>query len=152
MPGTDQERPSAGSMSAAISNAVVRLLTDYTGRGATKARTYICEDYIAVVLQDTLTKGERSLVRDGKTELVLTSRKAYQDTMGEDLVAVVEQISGRKVLAFLSDTTSIPTSPSSPSCSCRKAMRPTAVPPPRSSTWRVRLRSVDGVRALAAHA
>jgi uncharacterized protein YbcI len=103
MPGTEQERPSVGSMSAAISNAVVRLLTDYTGRGATKARTYICEDYIAVVLQDTLTKGERSLVRDGRTELVLTSRKAYQDTMGADLIAIVEQISGRKVLAFLSD-------------------------------------------------
>ena len=103
MSGTQQERPPAGSVAAAISNAVVRLLAEYTGRGPTKARTYINDDYIAVVLQDTMTKGERSLVRDGKVELVLSTRKAYQHTMRDDLVAAVERLSGRKVLAFLSD-------------------------------------------------
>ncbi len=91
-----------GAVSAAISNAVVRLLTEYTGRGATKARTYINDDYVAVVLQDTLTKGERSLMRDGRRELVLSNRMAYQDTMSADLIAVVEEATGRKVLAFLS--------------------------------------------------
>jgi uncharacterized protein YbcI len=90
-------------MAAAISNAIVRLLSDYTGRGPTKARTYINEDLISVVLQDTLTKGERSLVSNGETALVLASRKAYQSSMGLDLIASVEEISGRKVIAFLSD-------------------------------------------------
>jgi uncharacterized protein YbcI len=90
-------------MAAAISNAIVRLLSDYTGRGPTKARTYINEDLISVVLQDTLTKGERSLVSNGETALVLANRKAYQNSMGLDLVASVEEISGRKVIAFLSD-------------------------------------------------
>jgi uncharacterized protein YbcI len=56
-----------------------------------------------VVLRDTLTKGERSLVNDGRTELVLLMRKAYQLTMREELVAGVEQHTGRKVIAFLSD-------------------------------------------------
>jgi uncharacterized protein YbcI len=102
MTGT-QERPPTVGLGAAISNAVVRLLAEYTGRGPTKARTYINDDYIAVVLQDTLTKGERSLVRDGKTELVLRTRKAYQQTMANDLIAVVEQLTGRTVHAFLSD-------------------------------------------------
>jgi uncharacterized protein YbcI len=92
-----------GSMAAAISNAIVRLLSDYTGRGPTKARTYINEDLISVVLQDTLTKGERSLVSNGEIALVLANRKAYQKSMGLDLVASVEEISGRKVIAFLSD-------------------------------------------------
>jgi uncharacterized protein YbcI len=82
---------------------MVRLLSEYTGRGPTKARTYINEDLISIVLQDTLTKGEQSLVRDGSIELVLASRKAYQNTMREDLVAAVEELSGRKVMAFLSD-------------------------------------------------
>ena len=31
-----------------------------------------------VVLRDTLTNGERSLVADGSTELVLDARRAYQ--------------------------------------------------------------------------
>jgi len=103
MAGTDQAQPCQGTMSSAISNAVVRLLAEYTGRGPTKARTHISDDLIAVVLQGTLTKGELSLVRDGKTDLVMQSRKAYQDTMKEDLVAAVEEITGRTVLAFLSD-------------------------------------------------
>ncbi len=107
MTGTQEHPPTVG-LHAAISNAVVRLLAEYTGRGPTKARTYINEDYIAVVLQDTLTKGERSLVRDGKTELVLATRKAYQNTMSRDLVAAVEQLTGRTVYAFLSDNRTDP--------------------------------------------
>jgi uncharacterized protein YbcI len=90
-------------MAAAISNATVRLLSEYTGRGPTRARTYINETLISVVLQDTLTTGERSLLDNGETELVLANRKAYQRTMGPELIAAVEMISGRKVLAFLSD-------------------------------------------------
>jgi uncharacterized protein YbcI len=60
-------------------------------------------DLVSVVLRDTLTKGERSLVADGHSQLVLDMRKAYQNTMGDDLVAGVEELTGRKVLAFLSD-------------------------------------------------
>ncbi len=92
-----------GSISAAISSAVVQLMREYTGRGPTKARTYIDEDLITVVLQDTLTMGERSLVRDGEADLVLTSRKAFQRTMSTQMIAAVERLSGRSVFAFLSD-------------------------------------------------
>jgi uncharacterized protein YbcI len=101
MPVT-HEHLTAGSMSAAISNAVVRLLSEYTGRGPTKARTYIDEDLITVVLQDSLTKGERSLLRDGEVALVLANRKAFQNSMADDMVAAVEQLSGRSTTAFLS--------------------------------------------------
>jgi uncharacterized protein YbcI len=96
------ERPTAGSMSAAISNAVVRLLSEYTGRGPTKARTYIDDDLITVVLQGTLTKGERSLVRDGEVTLVLANRKAFQNSMAADMIAAIEELSGRSTTAFLS--------------------------------------------------
>jgi Na+-translocating membrane potential-generating system (MpsC) len=37
-------------MTAAISNALVRTLSEYTGRRPTKSRTYINEDLITVVL------------------------------------------------------------------------------------------------------
>jgi uncharacterized protein YbcI len=92
-----------GSKAAAISSLVVRLMSEYTGRGPTKARTYITDDVITTVLGDTLTKGERSLVRDGEAARVLDMRKAYQRTMREDLVGGVQDIVGREVLAFLSD-------------------------------------------------
>jgi uncharacterized protein YbcI len=102
------ENGPAGSVTAAISNATVKLLHEYTGRGPTKARTYINDNLIAVVLEDTLTMGERSLVRDGEVDLVLATRKAFQRTMGPELVAAVERESGRKVFAFLSDNRTDP--------------------------------------------
>jgi uncharacterized protein YbcI len=91
-----------GSKSAAISNLTVRLLSQYTGRGPTKARTFFNEDMVTVVLRDTLTKGELSLVENDHGEMVLATRKTFQDVMGADLTAGVEQILQRKVVAFLS--------------------------------------------------
>jgi uncharacterized protein YbcI len=100
---SDVESTPRGSVTAAISNAIVHLVHEYTGRGPTKARTYIHDSLITVVLEDTLTMGERSLVRDGKADLVLATRRAFQQTMSSQMIAAVERHSGRKARAFLSD-------------------------------------------------
>jgi uncharacterized protein YbcI len=92
-----------GSLSAAISNAVVGLLHDYTGRGPTRARTTIGADTIVVTLRDSLTKAERTLADRGQSTEVLAMRRAFQDTMRADLVAAIEGLTGRTVEAFLSD-------------------------------------------------
>lgn len=92
----------AGSKAAAISNMVVRLTSQYTGRGPTKARTYINDDLVTVVLQDTLTKAERTLVAHGRMELVLTTRRAFQEAMHADFTDGLQRILGREVVAFLS--------------------------------------------------
>lgn len=97
------EQTTAGSRAAAISTMVVRLLSEYTGRGPTRARTYISGDLVSCVLQDTLTKGERRLIEDGEERLVLDMRRQYQRAMRDDLVRGVEEITGRTVMAFLSD-------------------------------------------------
>ena len=99
---TGTETPLVGSKTAAISNMVVRLTSQYTGRGPTRARTYIHEDLVTVVLQDTLTKAERTLVGHDQGELVRTTRRAFQDAMQRDLVAGLHEILGRDVVAFLS--------------------------------------------------
>ena len=92
-----------GTVSAALSNAVVGLVREYTGRGPTQARTSISRDLVSVVMADTLTKAERRLVERGKTELVLQIRHEFQRTMRDDLVAAVETVTERKVIAFMSD-------------------------------------------------
>jgi uncharacterized protein YbcI len=96
------EPSTSGPHGLAISNLIVRLLSEYTGRGPTQARTHFNDNLITIVVQDLLTKGERSLIRDGKSELVLETRKAYQFTMRKDLTEGVEKITGRRVIAFLS--------------------------------------------------
>jgi len=91
-----------GGHAAEISNLLVKLVTEHTGRGPTKTATHFSEDLISVVMQDALTKGERNLVRDGKDELVLDVRGAFQQGMRDDFIAGIEAITGRKVRAFLS--------------------------------------------------
>ena len=92
-----------GPLTAAISNAVVGLLRDFTGRGPTQARTTMGPDTVVVTLRDSLTKAERTLAARGQALEVLAMRRAFQDTMREDLVAAVERLTHRKVEAFLSD-------------------------------------------------
>ncbi len=92
-----------GPLTAAISNAVVGLLRDFTGRGPTQARTTIGSDTIVVTLRDSLTKAERTLASHGQAIEVLAMRRAFQETMREDLIAAVERLTMRKVEAFLSD-------------------------------------------------
>jgi uncharacterized protein YbcI len=92
-----------GSLSAAISNAVVALLHEYTGRGPTHARTTVGSDTIVVTLRDCLTKAERTLAAHGQSTEVLAMRRAFQNAMRSDLIGAVETISGRTVEAFLSD-------------------------------------------------
>ncbi len=91
-----------GSPALAISNLTVRLLSEFTGRGPTKARTYIQDDLVTIVLRDTLTKAERRLAEANRMALVLDTRRTFQAIMAEPLVTGVEEILGRKVLAFLS--------------------------------------------------
>jgi uncharacterized protein YbcI len=92
-----------GSVASDISRGAVQLLRKHTGRGPTKARTVIGKDTIAIVLGDTLTKGERGFVAKGERQHVLHSRDILQQLMRDEWVQLVEGLSGRTVEAFFSD-------------------------------------------------
>src|SRR5205823_5355054 len=93
---TEINGPVGHEQRAAISKLVGGLVREYIGHRAT-AHTDLNGDVITVVLRDTLTKGEQRLVRDGLGELVLCTRRAFQQTMREELIAGIEQITGRRV-------------------------------------------------------
>src|SRR5918999_6531752 len=94
--------PTRGQTAASISTGAVQLLSEYTGRGPTKAHTTINMDSVTIVLRDALTKGELKLVEAGRAEEVLATRHAFQEVMSDDLTALVERELGRRVVAFLS--------------------------------------------------
>jgi uncharacterized protein YbcI len=96
------EQREGNGPSAMISTSTVQLMNEYTGRGPTKAKTLINEDVVTVLLANTLSKGERKLVDNGRSERVLQLRHDYQLTMRDDLVAIVERQLDRKVIAFMS--------------------------------------------------
>jgi uncharacterized protein YbcI len=99
----EQEGARSASLHRDISDAVVRITAEYTGRGPTRARTTINGDWIFVTLGDTLTKGERKLAETGRLDFVREARRAYQDAMREEFISEIEALTGRRVLAFLSD-------------------------------------------------
>ena len=91
-----------GQLSADISSAVVRLFLKHTGRGPTKARTTIDADLVVVLMKDTMTTGEKSLVRAGKETDVLHLRRTFQETLRSELVETVEGLTDRSALSFMS--------------------------------------------------
>ncbi len=92
-----------GRLAAEISNTVVRALAETTGRGPTKAKTTIGDNGVFVVLQDSLTHGERTLSEAGQGQAVLDLRRRWQAVMEADVSRQVEELMGRKVVGFMSD-------------------------------------------------
>lgn len=94
----------SGSPAVHISNAVVQVYRAQVGRGPTRARTIIDHNLVIVELRDTLTPGERNLVAAGDAHAVGQTRRAYRRLVHAPLIAAVEEILGRTVVALLSDT------------------------------------------------
>jgi uncharacterized protein YbcI len=100
---TTGERTTSRSLNRDISRAMVALFKEATGRGPGRARTYIEEGLVVTVLHDTMTKAERTLKDEQHADQVRSLRRLFQGTFRDEAIAVVERLTGRKVLAFLSD-------------------------------------------------
>jgi uncharacterized protein YbcI len=95
------ERPQ--SISLAISNEMVRLYKDRFGRGPTKTRTHWAgPDVVVVILEDTLTPVERSLVAMGEHQRLRDLRTFFQYATVPEFCEPIERLTGRKVRAFIS--------------------------------------------------
>ena len=101
---TEGRQRSLGQMRAMISKEIVRLQAEYYGKGPTKAKTYIIEDLVVVVLEESFTRAEKTLAERGEREAIEHIRRRFQQQMAESFTSVVEQATGRRVRAFLSDT------------------------------------------------
>jgi uncharacterized protein YbcI len=97
------DHQSDGQLAAAISNSVVRALARTTGRGPTMARTTLGDDGVFVVLQDSLTAGERTLTDAGQGQAVLDLRRRWQGVIEADASREIEELTGRTVVGFMSD-------------------------------------------------
>jgi uncharacterized protein YbcI len=86
----------------AISNAITKLQREHYGRGPDNVRTVVGYDHIICFLENSFVPVERTLLDAGETAAVRETRLAFQRAMESRFVATVEEISGRKVRAFLS--------------------------------------------------
>src|SRR4051812_8626617 len=93
-----------GSVRAKISDEMVRLHSEYYGRGPTKAKVYVDRDLIAVVLEETFTPAEKTLIERGEAQGIQDIRRRFQRVMADQFKSLIEQATGRSVRAFLSET------------------------------------------------
>lgn len=91
-----------GKLLAEITNRIVAMMREHYGRGPIKAKTYVLDNLIVCVLSDGFTAIERTMMEGGEPELVLEMRRDFQRMMKARYSAMVEELTGRKVLAFLS--------------------------------------------------
>lgn len=90
-----------GDELAEITNGIVRLFSEYYGRGPTRAKTYMLENrYVVTVLRDTMTTVERTLAEKGERDLVRRVRLTFQEAMAASFKGVVEDVLGRRVEAY----------------------------------------------------
>src|SRR4029079_13854771 len=96
--GTPAER---GKLAAAISNAIVGIFREHYGRGASRVRAVMGDDYVICFLEDIYTPVERTLIDSGRFEAVKETRAAFQDVMQERFTSEVQKLVGRKAVGFL---------------------------------------------------
>jgi uncharacterized protein YbcI len=93
-------RLSGGELQAALSNAIVRIMREFYGKGAARSRTMLFDEYVFVVLEDVLTTAEMTLRNGGAGELVQRVRMVFEDLMTATFVGEVERLTGRTVVAY----------------------------------------------------
>jgi uncharacterized protein YbcI len=91
-----------------VSRAMVRIYKEQFGRGPERVRShYAGPDAIVCFLENTLTPVERSLDALGEKQRLRDMRMLFQYAAENEFRSAIEQITGRKVIAFVSgiDTT-----------------------------------------------
>ena len=98
----DQPSMAGGRLLAEVTNRIVAFMREHYGRGPIKAKTYVLDNLIVCVLSDGFTAIERTMMESGEPHRVLEMRRDFQRMMKERYTGMIEQLTGRKVLAFLS--------------------------------------------------
>jgi uncharacterized protein YbcI len=101
--GEPELRPlSGGKLLSEITNRIVAFMREHYGRGPIKAKTYVLDNLIVCVLSDGFTAIERTMMEGGEPERVLEMRRDFQRMMKVRYSEMIEELTGRQVLAFLS--------------------------------------------------
>ncbi len=88
----------------AVTDAMVALHERYYHRVPVTAKTSMLGgDLLACVLGGVYTDVEKTMIELQRTTIVQETRSAFQNAMQQKFIDVVERLSGRGVLAFISN-------------------------------------------------
>jgi uncharacterized protein YbcI len=101
--GDTTDRLSGGHLLAAISTSFVAILREHYGRGPMKAKTYVLDDIIVVVMRGSgFTALEQTIMDSGEPDRVIAMREDFQRVMAKRYKETIHELTGRNVVAFLS--------------------------------------------------
>jgi uncharacterized protein YbcI len=92
------ERPQ--SVRAEISNAIVGLMKDFYGKGPTKTKTFLNDNYVFCAMEGGLTRNEETLIERGHEDLVRNYRLRFQEAMEAPTTEAIQRITGRSVIGY----------------------------------------------------
>jgi uncharacterized protein YbcI len=108
-PGPSEEDEASASEHASRQAMLKRISSEMSfaqkqefGKGPKSSRSYLFGDLLQVVMRDGLTPAEHAMVRFGRADTVRSFRQDFQDQMAEQLIGLVEQATGQKVVGFAS--------------------------------------------------
>jgi uncharacterized protein YbcI len=91
-----------GEVLAQISTGLVQLHSRYYGKGPTKAKTHMVNDTVISILRGGFTTVERTMIDQGRSAAVHEMRRTFQEVMEEQFTGVVQEATGRTVIAYMS--------------------------------------------------
>jgi uncharacterized protein YbcI len=90
---------------AAVTDAMVALHERYHHRAPVSAKTQMLgEDLLACVMGGVYTEVEKTMIELQRSTLVQETRSAFQRAMQQRFIDAVERLSGREVIAFISNS------------------------------------------------
>ena len=98
----DAHEENGGALLARISNEMVRAQKEFFGKGPTKAKAYMLDDMLIIVLRGGLTTAEKTMLEFGNEDQVRGFRQLFENEMTERLTGKMEELTGRKIVNYQS--------------------------------------------------
>ena len=98
-PADDANRDTRDTVLSRISTEMVRAQKQYFGKGPTQAKSYFLDDMLIIVMRGGLTTAEHTMIDFGQEDKVRDFRQAFENEMTQRFTEIIEELTGRKVLA-----------------------------------------------------
>ena len=96
---------SGEALLAAVTDAMVEFHERYHHRKPATAKSRLLgDDLLVCILGGVYTDVEKTMIELQRSTVVQETRSAFQHAMQQKFISAVEELSGRKVLAFISNS------------------------------------------------
>lgn len=95
--------PTRGQLERALGQRIQTIFRDRIGQRPAKAVCQMFDESLTIVLEDTTSPAERTLIEAGKSDLAKQLRRHLQDSIRAAVQAEISQIVEQDVLAVLLD-------------------------------------------------